>query len=90
MIRVPVSRTDVLTKTEIHKINNKSKLVKKYGELIDRKSAYEILKKKSLLMKSNCIKRSMMKNLKNNKAHPLKPSLLWENHFKKNKRVQHL
>ena len=43
MIRVPVSRTDVLTETEIHEINNKSKLVKKYGELIDRKSAYEIL-----------------------------------------------
>ena len=46
MIRVPVSKTDVLTKTEIHEINNKSKLVKKYGELIDRKSAYEILNKK--------------------------------------------
>ena len=43
MMRVPMSRMDVLTKTEIHEINNKSKLVKKYGELIDRKSAYEIL-----------------------------------------------
>ena len=47
MIRVPVSRTDLLTKTEIHEINNKSKLVKKYGELIDRKSAYETLNKKN-------------------------------------------
>jgi len=46
MMRVPMSRMDVLNKTEIHEINNKSKLIKKYGELIDRKSAYEILKKK--------------------------------------------
>ena len=45
-MRVTMSRMDVLTKTEIHEINNKSKLVKKYGELIDRKSAYEILNKK--------------------------------------------
>ena len=43
MMRSPMSRMDVLTKTEIHEINNKSKLVKKYCELIDRKSAYEIL-----------------------------------------------
>ena len=90
MMRVPMSRMDVLTKTEIHEINNKSKLVKKYGELIDRKIAYEILNKKIAFMKSNYNKRSMMKNLKNNRAHPLKRSLLWENHFKKNKRVQHL
>ena len=43
MMRAPKSRMDVLTKTEIREINNKSKLVKKYCELIDRKSAYEIL-----------------------------------------------
>ena len=43
MMRAPKSRMDVLTKTEIREINNKSKLVKKYCELIDRESAYEIL-----------------------------------------------
>ncbi|WP_366185039.1 helicase HerA-like domain-containing protein [Flavobacterium ovatum] len=46
MLRAPMSRMDVLTETEIQEINNKSKLVKKYSELIDRESAYEMLNKK--------------------------------------------
>jgi DNA helicase HerA-like ATPase len=46
MMRAPMSRMDVLTESEIHEINNKSKLVKKYSELIDRESAYEMLNKK--------------------------------------------
>jgi predicted patatin/cPLA2 family phospholipase len=37
---------DVLTESEIQEINSKSKLVKKYSELIDRESAYEMLNKK--------------------------------------------
>jgi hypothetical protein len=39
-------RMDILTESEIQEINSKSKLVKKYSELIDRDSAYEILIKK--------------------------------------------
>lgn len=46
MIRAPMSRMDVLTESEIQEINSKSKLVKKYSELIDRESAYEMLNKK--------------------------------------------
>lgn len=46
MLRAPMSRMDILTESEIHEINNKSKLVKKYSELIDRESAYEMLNKK--------------------------------------------
>ncbi|WP_348813075.1 helicase HerA-like domain-containing protein [Flavobacterium maritimum] len=46
MMRAPMSRMDVLTESEIHEINSKSKLVKKYSELIDRESAYEMLNKK--------------------------------------------
>lgn len=46
MMRAPMSRMDVLTESEIQEINNKSKLVKKYIELIDRESAYEMLNKK--------------------------------------------
>lgn len=46
MLRAPMSRMDILTETEIQEINNKSKLVKKYSELIDRESAYEMLNKK--------------------------------------------
>ena len=46
MMRAPMSRMDVLTVGEIDEINAKSKLVKKYSELIDRESAYEMLNKK--------------------------------------------
>jgi DNA helicase HerA-like ATPase len=46
MMRAPESRMDVLTTGEIDEINSKSKLVRKYSELIDRESAYEMLNKK--------------------------------------------
>ena len=46
MMCAPMSRMDILTESEIQEINSKSKLVKKYSELIDRDSAYEILIKK--------------------------------------------
>ena len=46
MMRAPESRMDILTASEIDLINAKSKLVKKYSEVIDRESAYEILNKK--------------------------------------------
>jgi DNA helicase HerA-like ATPase len=46
MMRAPMSRMDILTESEIQEINTKSKLVKKYSELIDRESAYEMLNKK--------------------------------------------
>nr|WP_315198312.1 helicase HerA-like domain-containing protein [uncultured Flavobacterium sp.] len=46
MMRAPMSRMDILTDTEIQEINSKSKLVKKYNEVLDRESAYEMLTKK--------------------------------------------
>jgi DNA helicase HerA-like ATPase len=46
MMRAPTSRMDVLTESEIQEINSKSKLVKKYEEVMDRESAYEMLNKK--------------------------------------------
>jgi len=46
MLRAPVSRMDILTADEIASLNTSSKLVKKYSEVIDRESAYEILCKK--------------------------------------------
>ncbi|WP_264566554.1 DUF853 domain-containing protein [Flavobacterium sp. N3904] len=46
MMRAPMSRMDVLTDAEIQEINAKSKLVKKYSEVLDRESAYEMLTKK--------------------------------------------
>lgn len=46
MMRAPMSRMDVLSENEIVDINNKSKLVRKYSEVFDRESAYEMLNKK--------------------------------------------
>lgn len=46
MMRAPESRMDILTTSEIDEINAKSKLLRKYSEIIDRESAYEILTKK--------------------------------------------
>jgi uncharacterized protein len=46
MLRAPVSRMDILTDREISSVNNSSVLVQKYGKVIDRESAYEILGRK--------------------------------------------
>lgn len=46
MLRAPMSRMNVLDEAEISAINTNSKLVKKYSEVIDRESAYEILNHK--------------------------------------------
>ncbi|MFC3810520.1 helicase HerA-like domain-containing protein [Lacihabitans lacunae] len=42
----PRSRMDVLTDSEIDQLVAQSKIAKKYNELVDRESAYEILNKK--------------------------------------------
>ena len=46
MMRAPMSRMDILTDTEIENLVNNSELVRKYNEVIDRESAYELLNKK--------------------------------------------
>ncbi|MBN2742635.1 MAG: DUF853 family protein [Marinilabiliaceae bacterium] len=46
MLRAPMSRMDILTDAEIAHINAASRLVKKYGQLIDRESAFEMLSAK--------------------------------------------
>ncbi len=43
MLRAPQSRMDVLTEEEIQDIIDKSRIIEKYNEVIDRESAYEIL-----------------------------------------------
>lgn len=43
MLRTPHSRMDILTPEEISSINRSSELVRKYSQVIDRESAYEIL-----------------------------------------------
>ncbi|MBT9187841.1 helicase HerA-like domain-containing protein [Zobellia russellii] len=46
LLRAPMSRMDVLTESELKTVIKNSKLVTKYGEVIDRESAYEILNEK--------------------------------------------
>ncbi|MGB3150687.1 MAG: helicase HerA-like domain-containing protein [Maribacter sp.] len=46
LLRAPMSRMDILTDSELEDVIKKSSLVKKYGEVIDRESAYEILNDK--------------------------------------------
>ncbi len=46
LLRAPMSRMDILTENELKDVIDNSKLVKKYGEVIDRESAYEILNEK--------------------------------------------
>ncbi len=46
ILRAPITRMDVLTKSEIKEVISKSDLVRVYNEEIDRESAYEILSKK--------------------------------------------
>ena len=46
LLRAPMSRMDVLTESELKDVIGASKLVKKYGEVIDRESAYEMLNEK--------------------------------------------
>ena len=65
MMRAPMSRMDILTESEIQEINIKSKLVKKYSELIDRDSAYEILIKKIAAANEQTIEEDETKAEKN-------------------------
>lgn len=46
MLRAPMSRMDILTPEEIDSINRASDLVRKYSQVIDRESAYEVLGRK--------------------------------------------
>jgi DNA helicase HerA-like ATPase len=53
MLRCPESRMDILSSDEIASINNSSDLVRKYSQVIDRESAYEILTRKVDGVKAN-------------------------------------
>ncbi|MBP1665388.1 MAG: ATPase [Bacteroidetes bacterium] len=46
MVRAPMSRMDILIPDEISAINRSSDLLRKYSQVIDRESAYEILGQK--------------------------------------------
>ncbi len=53
MLCPPKSRMDILSDDEINNLVNNSKLVKKYNQIIDSESAYEILTKKLEIASQN-------------------------------------
>ncbi|MCB1323123.1 MAG: DUF853 family protein, partial [Leptospiraceae bacterium] len=60
-MRAPASRMDVLSETEIQKILKASAILKKYNQVIDRESAYEILTAKIEALESNAGKSTTKK-----------------------------
>lgn len=46
MLRAPMSRMDILTPQELKEVIGKSTLTKKYNDVVDRESAYELLNEK--------------------------------------------
>lgn len=76
MMRAPESRMDILSPSEIEEINNKSKLVKKYAEEIDRESAYEILTKKITDANEATAQREEEEPTRSSKAEPSTASVV--------------
>jgi DNA helicase HerA-like ATPase len=72
MMRAPQSRMDILSQDEINDINRKSALVKKYGQTIDRESAYEILSKKMDQMEQQSIDEAERKEWEKQRERELK------------------
>ena len=46
LLRAPMSRMDILTPKELDEVIESSKLIKKYNDVVDRESAYELLNEK--------------------------------------------
>ena len=66
MLRAPMSRMDILTEDELNTQISKSKLTKKYNEVVDRESAYEILNEK--IERANKIEVEEKKKKENSKT----------------------
>lgn len=74
MMRAPMSRMDVLSENEIAGINNQSKLVRKYSEVIDRESAYEMLNEKIQNTETHKTEAQTKKQEKRPSADPMSPT----------------
>jgi DNA helicase HerA-like ATPase len=72
MMRAPQSRMDILSQDEINDINRKSALVKKYGQAIDRESAYEMLSKKMDQMEQQSLDEAERKEWEKQRERELK------------------
>jgi len=65
-----MSRMDVLTESEIEASIAKSKLAKKYNEVLDRESAYELLNKKITEAQEVAAEQEVEKPTRNTKQEP--------------------
>jgi DNA helicase HerA-like ATPase len=74
LLRSPMSRMDVLSQSEIDTLIAKSKLSKKYNEVIDRDSAYEMLTKKIESIQKETTLTETKKNSSNGTRKKTEPS----------------
>ena len=73
MLRAPMSRMDILEEKEIKEIISNSKIAKKYNEIIDRDSAYEILNSKIENIQEEVKSTKTQKKITQKKNDALKP-----------------
>lgn len=64
MLRAPMSRMDVLEDSELKELTDNSKLIKKYSEVVDRNSAYEMLNHKIEIAEKEEVKAKAAKEKK--------------------------
>ncbi len=65
LLRAPMSRMDVLEDDELTDLIDESKLIKKYNEVIDRESAYELLNEKIEIAEQEVVKAKKEKEAAN-------------------------
>jgi hypothetical protein len=68
MMRAPMGRMDILSQNELDTINRSSDLVRKYNQVIDRESAYEILTKKISIIEKQAAEEAARKEWEKGKA----------------------
>lgn len=75
MLKAPMSRMDILSPVEINELITKSDLVKKYNQVVDRQSAYEILTAKIERIQTEKNQHKPQKTTQKSKNTPLNPIL---------------
>jgi DNA helicase HerA-like ATPase len=75
VLRTPASRMDILTSDEMALLNRSSALVSKYGQTIERESAYEILSRKVETMEKNAADEAARKQWEQKPARTSKATL---------------
>ncbi len=68
MMRAPMGRMDILSQQELDTVNRTSDLVRKYNQVIDRESAYEILTRKISIIEKQAAEEAARKEWERGRA----------------------